>query len=53
MDPIFYTVQDINGDYAYLITDEGVTHSITMFLLPEGADIGSRLLFENFEWTLL
>ena len=30
-----------------------VVDAIAMFLLPEGADIGSRLLFENFEWTLL
>ena len=36
MDPIFYTVRAINGDYADLVTDDGGTHSITMFLLPEG-----------------
>lgn len=53
MDPIFYTVQDINGDYAYLITDDGVTHSITMFLLPEGTTVGSRLKLENFQWELV
>lgn len=24
----------------------------TMFLLPEGVDVGSRLRWENFEWEL-
>lgn len=53
MDPIFYTVQSINGDYAELVTDDGQRHSITMFLLPEGATLGSRLKQENFLWELL
>ena len=53
MDAIFYTVQDINGDYAYLVTDDGGTHSITMFLLPEGTTVGSRLKLENFQWELV
>ena len=50
---IFYTVQAINGDYAQLISDEGQPHSITMFLLPEGTTVGSRLKLELFQWELL
>lgn len=53
MEPTYYTVDTINGDYAYLTSDEGVANQVAMFLLPEGTDVGSRLLFENFEWTLL
>lgn len=53
MDTIFYTVQAINGDYASLVTDDGQEHSITMFLLPEGATLGSRLKQENFQWELV
>lgn len=53
MEPIFYTVQAINGDYADLISDEGGQHSITMFLLPEGTALGSRLKLENFQWELV
>ena len=49
MDPVFYTVQNINGDYAYMVSDTGVA----MFLLPEGTDVGSRLKWENFEWELI
>jgi len=53
MDPVYYTVNSINGDYAYMVSDTGVDNQVAMFLLPEGTDVGSRLLFENFEWTLL
>ena len=53
MDTIFYTVQSINGDYADLLTDDGQPHSITMFLLPEGTTVGSRLKLEAFVWELV
>lgn len=53
MNPIFYTVVNINGDYADLITDDGQPHSITMFLLPEGTTVGSRLKLENFQWEII
>ena len=53
MDPIFYTVTAINGDYADLAGDSGQSHSITMFLLPEGTTVGSRLKLENFQWELM
>ena len=52
LDAIFYTVRAVNGDYADLMTDEGGEHSITMFLLPEGTTVGSRLKLENFQWEL-
>ena len=53
MEPVYYTVQTINGDYAYLRSDDGVDNQVAMFLLPDGTDVGSRLRWENFEWTLL
>ena len=53
IEPVCYTVQTINGDYAYLLSDSGVENQVAMFLLPEGTDVGSRLLWENFQWTLL
>ncbi len=52
MDPVFFTVEEISGDYARLRSDEGLEHSITMFLLPEGTGAGSRLKFEDFTWSL-
>lgn len=53
MDAIYYTVLAVNGDYAELVTDQGQPHSITMFLLPEGTTVGSRLKLECFQWELL
>ncbi len=53
MDGIIYTVRNINGDYADLLSDQGLENQVAMFLLPEGTDVGSRLLFEDFQWTLL
>ena len=45
MEPVYYTVQTINGDYAYLISVSVVDNQVAMFMLPEGTDVGSRLLF--------
>ena len=53
MEPIYYTVTAVNGDYADLVTDQGQPHSITMFLLPEGTTVGIRLKLEDFQWELL
>ena len=53
MDPIFYTVQRVNGHNADLLSDGGREHSITMFLLPEGTTVGSRLKWEDFQWELI
>ena len=46
MEPVYYTVETINGDYAYLKSDSGVDNQVAMFLLPDGTDVGSRLLWE-------
>ena len=53
MEPVYYTVNTINGDYAYMTSDSGVENQVAMFLLPDGADEGSRHLWEKFEWTLV
>lgn len=56
MGPYFYTVSDIQGDYAYLLrTDvpESEPMCVAMALLPAGTDIDSRLKWEFLEYTLL
>ena len=47
MEPVYYTVDSIDGDYAHMISDSGVENQVAMFLLPEGTDVGSRLVREN------
>ncbi len=44
---------DIRGDYAILRYEEsGVESEIAIALLPFGVDIGDRLRFEDFEFSL-
>ncbi len=57
MGPYYYEVDSIQGEYAYLIRtdteypDEPMV--VAMALLPEGIDVGSRLKWENLEYSLL
>lgn len=53
MEPVYSTVDAINGDYARMTSDSGVENQVAVFLLPEGTNAGSRLVGENFEWRLL
>lgn len=48
-----YTVLKIEGEYATLKDiNDGSELFIALYLLPEGTDIGSKLHFENFEYTI-
>ena len=53
MEPVYYTVTSIDGDYAYMISAIGVENQVAMFLLPEGTTVGSRLVREMLEWSLV
>jgi len=53
METKHYTLSKIDGEYAYLTnTETGDEVFIAMYLLPEGADIGSRIKCEMFEYSL-
>lgn len=48
------TVIDIRGDYAYVrYQDTGVVSEVAIALLPFGVDVGDKLKFEDFEFTLV
>lgn len=57
MGPYEYVVETIEGDYAYLrrtdIEAGGEPFMIAMALLPEGTTLGTRLRWENLEYTIL
>ncbi len=53
MEPTYYTVMRIDGDYAVLISDEGIENPVALALLPAGIEEGSRLLCEMFSYQLL
>ncbi len=56
MEPKDYTVQRIDGEYAYL-REDGTTGDSDIFialaLLPLGVDVGSRLHYEMFEYSII
>lgn len=53
MEPVYYTVESVDGDYARLISDNGIENQVAMFLLPEGTTVGSRLVRNILEWSLV
>ena len=56
MEAKIYTVSRIEGEYAYL-SEEGTACGeelfIAMALLPMGIDVGSRIAYENFEFSII
>lgn len=54
MEPRDYIVSRIEGEYAYLKDiSSGNEIFIALALLPLGADIGSKIHSEMFEYTLI
>lgn len=54
MEERIYKVSKIEGEYAVLIDEAtGDDLFIALALLPEGTDLGSRLLWKDFEYTIL
>ena len=48
-----FTLTKIEGEYAYLTENTGGEELfIALALLPMGADLGSVLEYENFEFSL-
>ena len=53
MEAKFYIISKIEGEYATLTDEESREELfIAMALLPLGVDIGTRLRFENMEFSV-
>ena len=51
---MYCTVIDIRGDYAYVkYADSGVVSEVAIALLPFGVDVGDKLKFEDYEFTMV
>ena len=54
--PYTYVVDRLEGEYAYLVrTDtrqEPEPLMIALALLPQGVDVGTKLLWENLQYTI-
>lgn len=54
MEPREYIVARINGEYAYLTElDSDEELCVTLFLLPAGVDVGTRLHYEMMSYTIV
>ncbi len=56
MEPKDYIVSKIEGEYAYLHDLSGTCDEdifIALALLPPGADIGTKLHYEMFEYSVI
>lgn len=51
MDRIVYTVREIAGDYAVLVTADGVENRMAMALLPPETEEGGKIIFEDFSYS--
>ena len=50
---MYCTITDIRGDYAFVkYEDTGVISEVAIALLPFGVDVGDRLKFETYEFSL-
>ena len=50
---MIYIVTKIDGDYATLEAESGEELFIALALLPIGTDFGTKLLYENFEFSIV
>ena len=56
MGPYYYEVKKIDGDYAVLVRTDIKSDDkllIARALIPSECDEGTRLLWENFEYTII
>lgn len=56
LDKIYYTVNNLDGDYAYLKREDDPSAEnkcVARALLPAEITEGSRLLYEMMEYTLV
>ena len=50
MEKVEYTVAEITGDYAVLVTVNGERISFALMLLPPDIEQGDRIIYENFSY---
>lgn len=48
MQGVIYTLTRIDGDYAVLVTSSGDENRVARALLPDDADEGDSIVYQNF-----
>lgn len=52
LDTIVYTVRQIDGDYARLVDGKGAELLMARALLPQEIDEGSRIIYEDYQYSM-
>ncbi len=53
MEPVVYTVKQLDGDYALLLDEQGNENLVAWALLPIEMAVGSWLICEMFRYRIL
>ncbi|MBR6790259.1 MAG: chorismate--pyruvate lyase [Oscillospiraceae bacterium] len=53
MEKVIYTVIRLDGDYAVMVSEEGVENTVARALLPMEIEEGTKLLCEMFMYTII
>lgn len=53
MESIQYKVLQIRGDYAIMITSDGIENTVAMALLPIEISEGDSVLYENMSYSIV
>lgn len=51
MDTVNYTLLRMDGDYAVLVTASGDENRVARMLLPDGADEGDHIIYQDFVFS--
>ena len=52
MPEVHYTVVSIDGEYANLRDESGTEVFVALFLLPDGIDVGTKLLWKDLTYEI-
>lgn len=50
---VIYRVIRLDGDYAVLLSEEGIENNVARALLPPEIDVGSIVKWENFCYEII
>jgi hypothetical protein len=53
LETVIYKLVTIDGDYAVLLSEDGIENRVARALLPPEADEGNLIKWENFSYEIV
>ena len=50
---VIYKLVSLDGDYAVLVSEDGIENRVARALLPPDADAGCTIKWENLEYEII